>query len=118
MKSRMSVLFLSVVIFSGVASCFEGSNVAEATERLSVLEGLGQTIVVNLTDNCTQSSCNFCYANQRSNCTSCTSGYYLSGGWCYTCGSNCNSCSSYSYCYSCNTGYQMSSSGECFKQTH
>jgi len=46
-------------------------------------------------------------------CYSCMSGYYRSGGDCYSCGSRCASCSRYSACDRCESGYYVDYRGSC-----
>lgn len=54
---------------------------------------------------CTIAGCSSCRANGA--CRTCSSGYYLSGGTCIACSTNCLACTSTS-CTSCNSGYTAS----------
>ena len=77
-------------------------------------------------------SCQYSCAHCTGSCsktngcyTGCTTGYYLSGGECYKCPSNCDRCSSPTHCTHCKTGHWgntcqhtcVSCSGMCSKDT-
>lgn len=60
--------------------------------------------------------CSSC-VNLPSNCTACTSFFYLHGTTCLKCLANCISCTVSTSCNSCNTGYSLSANGTaCIQQ--
>ena len=105
-------------------SCFE-PNECLSNNSLNPTSCLNCAYCVNTV--CTQCytgyylSGGYCYScpsectscNGPYTCTGCDTGYYLSGGYCYSCSSECSSCTSYSTCTGCDTGYYLSG-GYCY----
>lgn len=61
---------------------------------------------------CQPSSCANCDGDSTI-CQICNNGYYLSGGRCYNCQSNCLTCLSNTQCSTCTPGTYLQNSGRC-----
>lgn len=61
---------------------------------------------------CQPANCNNCDGDS-SVCAQCNTGFYLSGGQCYNCQANCDSCLSSTQCNVCANGYYRQTNGRC-----
>ena len=67
--------------------------------------------------NCLQYNCLSCYDSTSYSCSVCMTGSYLNGGYCYYCQSPCNTCTSFNWCTTCYSGYDLSN-GNCFRRSN
>ena len=61
---------------------------------------------------CTPANCYNCDGDSTV-CAVCNQGYYMNGGQCFSCQTNCQSCTSNTQCTTCNSGYYRQANGRC-----